>query len=245
MSWLERESWILALNKFYYQEFWWLVLKTWSTIVWNNKLFQHNKRKLVLRSKQIVRLAETDHMICFSQLHGLFTTKYKFSFTMSKLLIMSKTFVQVILAPMVRVGTLAFRLLALDMGADLVYSEETIDWKLLRSKTRFNGNFLYKLFISYKMLQKTNFTFKYRIELKFFEQLNLNLITKLFGLRFDQCIFFPNRGAWNNWVLRSEWRDCVSAHHGTGEEQTGGANRHQWRGEGFEVGISLVGKNPH
>ena len=34
-----------------------------------------------------MRLAETDHVICFSQSHGLFTTKYKFWFTMSKHLI--------------------------------------------------------------------------------------------------------------------------------------------------------------
>ncbi|XP_067007933.2 tRNA-dihydrouridine(20) synthase [NAD(P)+]-like [Anabrus simplex] len=40
---------------------------------------------------------------------------------------------KVILAPMVRIGTLPMRLLALDYGADIVYSEELIDWKLLRS----------------------------------------------------------------------------------------------------------------
>lgn len=45
-----------------------------------------------------------------------------------------------ILAPMVRVGTLPMRLLALDYGADLVYSEELIDWKFLRSVRRENGN---------------------------------------------------------------------------------------------------------
>lgn len=49
---------------------------------------------------------------------------------------------KVILAPMVRVGTLPMRLLALDHGADIVYSEELIDWKLLRSVRRVNGNFL-------------------------------------------------------------------------------------------------------
>jgi len=38
---------------------------------------------------------------------------------------------KVILAPMVRVGTLPMRLLALDYGADLVYSEEIIDRKIL------------------------------------------------------------------------------------------------------------------
>lgn len=44
---------------------------------------------------------------------------------------------KVIVAPMVRVGTLPFRLLALEYGADIVYSEETIDWKILRSEKRF------------------------------------------------------------------------------------------------------------
>lgn len=47
---------------------------------------------------------------------------------------------KIILAPMVRIGTLPTRLLALDYGADLVYTEEIIDWKLLRSKRRKNGN---------------------------------------------------------------------------------------------------------
>ena len=41
---------------------------------------------------------------------------------------------KLILAPMVRIGTLPTRLLALDYGADLVYTEEIIDWRLLRSK---------------------------------------------------------------------------------------------------------------
>lgn len=40
---------------------------------------------------------------------------------------------------MVRIGTLPMRLLALRYGADLVYTEELIDWKFLRSKRRFNG----------------------------------------------------------------------------------------------------------
>ncbi|XP_052861369.1 tRNA-dihydrouridine(20) synthase [NAD(P)+]-like [Anopheles cruzii] len=43
-----------------------------------------------------------------------------------------------ILAPMVRVGTLPTRLLALEYGADLVYTEEIIDWKLLRAERRIN-----------------------------------------------------------------------------------------------------------
>uniref|UniRef100_A0A2M4BKY6 Putative trna-dihydrouridine synthase n=1 Tax=Anopheles marajoara TaxID=58244 RepID=A0A2M4BKY6_9DIPT len=45
---------------------------------------------------------------------------------------------KLILAPMVRVGTLPMRLLALEYGADLVYTEEIIDWKLLRAERRVN-----------------------------------------------------------------------------------------------------------
>ncbi|XP_071957696.1 tRNA-dihydrouridine(20) synthase [NAD(P)+]-like [Antedon mediterranea] len=41
---------------------------------------------------------------------------------------------KLILAPMVRAGTLPLRLLALDYGADIVYCEELIDFKLLRSE---------------------------------------------------------------------------------------------------------------
>lgn len=41
---------------------------------------------------------------------------------------------KVILAPMVRVGTLPMRLLALQFGADLVYTEELIDYKLMKCK---------------------------------------------------------------------------------------------------------------
>ena len=41
---------------------------------------------------------------------------------------------KMILAPMVKIGTLPTRLLAIHYGADLVYTEEIIDWRLLRSK---------------------------------------------------------------------------------------------------------------
>lgn len=41
---------------------------------------------------------------------------------------------KVIMAPMVRIGTLPTRLLALDYGADLVYSEELIDYRMLRCR---------------------------------------------------------------------------------------------------------------
>ncbi|XP_009960374.1 PREDICTED: tRNA-dihydrouridine(20) synthase [NAD(P)+]-like isoform X1 [Leptosomus discolor] len=43
-----------------------------------------------------------------------------------------------ILAPMVRVGTLPMRLLALDYGADIVYCEELIDIKMLQCKRIIN-----------------------------------------------------------------------------------------------------------
>lgn len=52
---------------------------------------------------------------------------------------------KVILAPMVRIGTLPMRLLSLDYGADMVYSEELIDWKLLRCERKINGKILCKL----------------------------------------------------------------------------------------------------
>ncbi|NWU83971.1 DUS2L synthase, partial [Onychorhynchus coronatus] len=45
---------------------------------------------------------------------------------------------QKILAPMVRVGTLPMRLLALDYGADIVYCEELIDKKMLQCKRVIN-----------------------------------------------------------------------------------------------------------
>uniref|UniRef100_A0A8C4NEZ4 Dihydrouridine synthase 2 n=1 Tax=Eptatretus burgeri TaxID=7764 RepID=A0A8C4NEZ4_EPTBU len=41
---------------------------------------------------------------------------------------------RLILAPMVRVGTLPMRLLALDCGADIVYCEELVDLKMLQCK---------------------------------------------------------------------------------------------------------------
>lgn len=45
---------------------------------------------------------------------------------------------KIILAPMVRVGTLPMRLLALEFGADLVYTEELIDWKLIKCTRKEN-----------------------------------------------------------------------------------------------------------
>ena len=41
---------------------------------------------------------------------------------------------KMILAPMVKIGTLPTRLLALEFGADIVYTEEIIDFRLLRSQ---------------------------------------------------------------------------------------------------------------
>lgn len=48
---------------------------------------------------------------------------------------------KVILAPMVRVGTLPMRLLALKYGADIVYAEEIIDFKILKT-TRIENKLL-------------------------------------------------------------------------------------------------------
>ena len=41
---------------------------------------------------------------------------------------------KMILAPMVKIGTTPMRLLALDYGADIVYTEEIIDFRILNSK---------------------------------------------------------------------------------------------------------------
>jgi len=41
----------------------------------------------------------------------------------------------------VQVGTLPTRLLALDYGADIVYTEELIDWRLLTSTREPNNIF--------------------------------------------------------------------------------------------------------
>lgn len=49
---------------------------------------------------------------------------------------------KIIMAPMVKIGTLPTRILALRYGADLVYTEEIIDWRLLRSKRIPNGTFI-------------------------------------------------------------------------------------------------------
>ncbi|XP_075693599.1 tRNA-dihydrouridine(20) synthase [NAD(P)+]-like isoform X1 [Rhinoderma darwinii] len=45
---------------------------------------------------------------------------------------------KIILAPMVRIGTLPMRLLALDYGADIVYCEELVDIKMLQCKRVIN-----------------------------------------------------------------------------------------------------------
>lgn len=46
---------------------------------------------------------------------------------------------------MVRVGTLPFRLLSLRYGADLVYTEELIDWKLLKTTRKVNGKLKFEM----------------------------------------------------------------------------------------------------
>lgn len=53
---------------------------------------------------------------------------------------------KLILAPMVRVGTLPFRLLSSRYGADIVYTEELIDWKLLKTTRKINGKHKFEIF---------------------------------------------------------------------------------------------------
>jgi len=64
---------------------------------------------------------------------------------------------KMILAPMVKVGTLPMRLLALEYGADIVYTEEIIDWKLLNSKRIEN-----KLLGTIDYIDKTDNTLVFR-----------------------------------------------------------------------------------
>ena len=45
---------------------------------------------------------------------------------------------KVLLAPMVKIGTLPFRLLSLKYGADLVFTEEIIDRKLMKCEKYYN-----------------------------------------------------------------------------------------------------------
>lgn len=69
---------------------------------------------------------------------------------------------KLILAPMVRVGTLPMRLLALSYGADLVYTEEIIDWKLAKSERRINGKYSAWVFFFKFSRLKTNVLLVYR-----------------------------------------------------------------------------------
>ncbi|XP_046568516.1 LOW QUALITY PROTEIN: tRNA-dihydrouridine(20) synthase [NAD(P)+]-like [Haliotis rubra] len=54
---------------------------------------------------------------------------------------------KVILAPMVRVCTIPMRLLALEYGADLVYCEEIIDFKILSAERKVNGECIISLLL--------------------------------------------------------------------------------------------------
>lgn len=66
---------------------------------------------------------------------------------------------KVILAPMVRIGTLPMRLLSLDYGADIVYSEELIDWKLLRCERKINGKSIFKRTNPYNSIRVSHVSF--------------------------------------------------------------------------------------
>ncbi|KFK22445.1 hypothetical protein AALP_AAs41087U000100, partial [Arabis alpina] len=54
---------------------------------------------------------------------------------------------KLVLAPMVRVGTLSFRMLAAEYGADITYGEEIIDHKLVKCQRRINGVMMLQLLI--------------------------------------------------------------------------------------------------
>ncbi|KAG1243830.1 hypothetical protein G6F68_015686 [Rhizopus microsporus] len=46
---------------------------------------------------------------------------------------------KIVLAPMVRIGTLPMRLLALEYGADLVWTEELVDKRIIGSVRQYNS----------------------------------------------------------------------------------------------------------
>lgn len=75
---------------------------------------------------------------------------------------------KIALAPMVKAGRTPLRLLALDYGADLVYTEEIVDQKLLQAKREVNG--MQKiLYISQKILDvlgTIDYTFEDEIVLR-------------------------------------------------------------------------------
>lgn len=80
---------------------------------------------------------ESQHVSVLEQIHDSMEEKEEKSTAMTRKRLVYAD--KLILAPMVRIGTLPMRLLALDYGADIVYTEELIDWKLLRSIRRENG----------------------------------------------------------------------------------------------------------
>lgn len=61
---------------------------------------------------------------------------------------------KLILAPMVRGSKLPMRLLALKYGADLVYTDELIDYSLLMAKRKVNGKYQIEYYPSdnYKLI---------------------------------------------------------------------------------------------
>lgn len=71
-------------------------------------------------------------------------------------------------------GTLPFRLLAADYGADITYGEEIIDHKLLKCERRVNGNFVF-VFVSVLGLLFNN-----------------NFLTKIWNLAATGTILSPN-----------------------------------------------------
>lgn len=62
-------------------------------------------------------------------------------------------------------GTLPFRLLAAQYGADITYGEEIIDHKIIKCERRVNGNFLFIIFSG--ILSVLSFNLKFVIYLKY------------------------------------------------------------------------------
>ena len=67
---------------------------------------------------------------------------------------------KILLAPMVKAGRTPLRCLSLDYGADLVYTEEIVDLKLLQSKRIVNGKYLF-LFLMLSVFEYSFVKYKY------------------------------------------------------------------------------------
>ena len=89
---------------------------------------------------------------------------------------------KIILAPMVKAGRTPLRLLALDYGADLVYTEEIVDLKLLQSKRVVNGSFIFHfsyINVSLDILNTVDYTLEDEVVLRISTQEKSKIVLQI------------------------------------------------------------------